>query len=85
MMMPAELTASSRPFSASALVATEVGERLSVVAGAGVYFFDDGITVGAKGSLVYLIPIKENIGIPISPYVDVIFGDGMPIGIDYKP
>jgi hypothetical protein len=69
------------PVSLSILGAFEVFSNFFVQAVLGPYFFDDGVTIGIGTSAMYVIPIRENMGIPVAAYADVVFGDGTPIAV----
>jgi hypothetical protein len=63
----------------SAVGAYSLSDIISILSSAGVYFFENGTTFGFKGSLVFRLPITENIAIPFALVGEVIFGDGIPI------
>jgi hypothetical protein len=69
------------PVNLSVLGALEVFQNFFVQASAGLYIFGDGVTAGISPSAMYTIPVGENMAIPIAAFIDVVFGDGIPIAL----
>lgn len=78
---PVHYEGSVGPVNISALGAVELFPNFFLQAAVGPYIFNDGVTVGFSTMGVYTIPIRSNMGIPISAFVDVVFGDGTPISL----
>lgn len=67
------------PINVSAVAAYSLSDTISILSSAGAYFFDNGTTFGFKGSLVFLLPLTEDMAIPFALIGEVIFGSGIPI------
>jgi hypothetical protein len=68
-------------WSVAGLAALDVSPQIELQGAAGLYGFDDGITFGLKGAALYRLQVAEKVAIPVGASVDVIFGDGTPIGL----
>ena len=56
-------------------------ERVRVRAGANIVIFDDGVTLGLRGSALYRLPIGQGLAAFAGGTADVIFGSGTPVGV----
>ncbi len=65
----------------SALVVIDAAEQLELQAGAGAYFVGGKAFLGIRAASLYRIPVGPGTVLPFGLCVDVIFGDGTPVGL----